>query len=302
MEFPKRTTQHITETVSWKILRAKAPDHWLVREVSERDYGIDAYVELVSRKGEVTGDLCSIQLKGSEKIEWQKDENQQPYRATFSIEKPTINYWMGLPVPVFLVWTDNQEQRAYLAPVKSQVREQYDKYLAQESISFEFLRPLELGTDIGRAAFIAFYLREKFQARFHSTLREVLIHCNEYLEFIQEYQNRDHHLGMETDEELRVQHLHRTCHFLAELLGVDWKIVSLADMYKKDGEIFGREYYDLHQHSVNQLFQALEPVYIDIIEKSRERVLGTEMQFWRKSDYLLYRHCEQMNVDNLKRK
>lgn len=300
MDFPKRTAQHITETGSWKVLKAKAPDSWLVREVSERDYGIDAYIELVTLKGEVTGDLCSVQLKGSETIEWQKDEQDQPVRATFSIEMPTINYWMGLPVPVFLVWTDNTAQRAYVAAVKSQVRKQFDKYLKQDSLSFEFRPEFELGTAIGVAAFIAHYFREKFYNRFHSTLRELLIHRTEYLDFIQNYQNRDHHLGMESDEEMMVQHIYRTCNFMAELLGVEWKIISLADMYKKDEETFKSQYYDLHQHSVNQLFVALEPVYIEIIKKCRERVLGTESEYWRHTDYLLYHHCELMNVDNLK--
>ena len=302
MDFPERTPQHITETASWHILKSTAPDHWLVREVSERDYGIDAYVELVTLKGEVTGDLCSIQLKGSEKIEWQKDKKQQRCRATYSIDMPTINYWMGLPVPVFLVWADVTEKQAFLAPVKSQVRKQYDKYLTQQSLSFEFLNATKLGTDLGLAAFIAFYFREKFFARFHSTLREVLIHCDEYLEFIQEYQCRDHHLGMESDEEMMVQHIYRTCHFLAQFLGIDWKIISLAEMYKQDEEVFESQYYSLHQHSANQLFAAIEPVYVEIIEKCRERVMGTEVQFWRKSDYLLHHHCETMNVENLKRK
>ena len=55
MEFPRRTPEHITESESWKVLEQKTPAMWILREVTERDYGIDAYIELVSAKGEVTG-------------------------------------------------------------------------------------------------------------------------------------------------------------------------------------------------------------------------------------------------------
>ena len=37
---------------------------------------------------------------------------------------------------VFLVWGDVQEQRGFLASVKSQVHEQYDKCLTQKSLNF----------------------------------------------------------------------------------------------------------------------------------------------------------------------
>src|SRR5687768_14691814 len=100
MEFPKRPPQHVTETASWKVLQSRTPDMWMVRGVSERDYGIDAYIELATTKGDVTGELCSIQLKGTESIDWKAGNNRK--RATVSIGVATVNYWMNLPVPVFL--------------------------------------------------------------------------------------------------------------------------------------------------------------------------------------------------------
>jgi hypothetical protein len=41
--------------------------------VTERDYGIDCYVELVNEKNQLTGDLASIQLKSKENINWNLD-------------------------------------------------------------------------------------------------------------------------------------------------------------------------------------------------------------------------------------
>jgi len=61
---PKRTPQHISETASFKIFSNKIPDNWIIRYVTERDYGIDLYIELVNKDNELTGDLILIQLVG----------------------------------------------------------------------------------------------------------------------------------------------------------------------------------------------------------------------------------------------
>ena len=70
MKLPSRPATHITEAASWRLLQSLAPETWILREVSERDYGIDAYIEITSEKGEITGDLISGHLKGTESIEW----------------------------------------------------------------------------------------------------------------------------------------------------------------------------------------------------------------------------------------
>ena len=131
MKFPKRIDTHIKESDSWKILKNNIPARWIIREVSERDYGIDCYIELINRDNEVAGDLLSGQLKGTERIEWRKkkDGNEE---ATFSgINIETINYWMNLPVPVFLLVADLNDRNVFFAPVKQQVRSQYSKYRKQ---------------------------------------------------------------------------------------------------------------------------------------------------------------------------
>ena len=46
MKYPNRVPTHIAETRSWKILYEQVPDEWIIRQVTERDYGIDCFVEL----------------------------------------------------------------------------------------------------------------------------------------------------------------------------------------------------------------------------------------------------------------
>ena len=62
-DFPKRSEQHITETESINILRNTLPHGWMVRELSEEDYGIDGIIEICD-EGEVQGKVFAIQLKG----------------------------------------------------------------------------------------------------------------------------------------------------------------------------------------------------------------------------------------------
>ena len=58
MELPTRDAKHVTEASSYKIFSRNIPNHWIIREVSERDYGIDCYIELVNNQNQVTGELA----------------------------------------------------------------------------------------------------------------------------------------------------------------------------------------------------------------------------------------------------
>ena len=73
--------------------------------------------------GKVSGDLCSIQLKSSESIKWNENNAK-----LFGINKSTVNYWMSLPVPVFLIWVDIEASKIYFCAVKEQLRQLYSYY------------------------------------------------------------------------------------------------------------------------------------------------------------------------------
>lgn len=68
MKLPKRVDEHVTETSSWRILQVTAPTEWIVREVSERDFGIDCYIEITIKDRHITGELISAQLRAMKRI------------------------------------------------------------------------------------------------------------------------------------------------------------------------------------------------------------------------------------------
>jgi hypothetical protein len=228
MKFPKRTSQHLSETDSFRILREGAPRHWLVRELSERDYGVDAHVELVTVKGEVTGDLCSIQLKNAQKIKWKTAGDHA--KVSLTIRPETVNYWMGLPFPVFLVYTDSSAKKAYFCPVKRRVRSDYATFLAEKPMKFVFDKKHAFGADLGDVIFILEYAREKHFVEFAATVRELFIHFEQYLDFVQTHQGWDVHLGLELPDEITFLHLYKSCYFVSEFLGVDWKLPTIKEL------------------------------------------------------------------------
>ena len=70
VRWPLRPSQHIAESESFRILERKLPKPWIHREVTERDYGIDLYVEIVDNNEGVTGKMAGLQVKAVDQIEF----------------------------------------------------------------------------------------------------------------------------------------------------------------------------------------------------------------------------------------
>jgi hypothetical protein len=290
------------ESASWKILEGCAPAHWIIREVTERDYGIDAYMEIPTLEGEITGELCSIQLKGSNTIEWKEKEGEKI--ATFSgVDKTTVNYWMGLPIPVFLIWADLGAHKAYFASVKPQVRNQYGKYIdeRQKTLSFYVLPNCELGTQEGNYSFLWLYFMEKNFAEFRNRARGILIHLEEYNEFLIGNQGRDEFLGVEEDRQLMIIHIYESCKFLSDYLGMQWDVTDLNQIYKEDEKTFGRDYYVLHEMFLEKISRELRVVFIKTVEKLKVLISERQSDYWLATDLRLYNVSRNLNLEWTKR-
>ncbi|MEM5640444.1 DUF4365 domain-containing protein [Bacillus toyonensis] len=108
---PSRPRQHILETSSGKALSNFIPDNWIIRGVTESDYGIDYEIELVKDNGEVTGKFFKLQLKATDKIYTRKDG----FISLSQIKMTTINYWISLnkQTHVFVCLFDSQTGNLY---------------------------------------------------------------------------------------------------------------------------------------------------------------------------------------------
>lgn len=102
-----RTQTHIVDSRAVKAVIAQLPHHWVVRELTERDYGIDLMVEIFApglkdAKGkdafDATGSIFHIQIKGTE-------ESLKPVQAgtiNYCIDKKSLSYVEKFSTPFLL--------------------------------------------------------------------------------------------------------------------------------------------------------------------------------------------------------
>ena len=299
MEFPKRPPEHVTETASWKVLRDRTPSQWLVREVSERDYGIDAYIELVGTDGSLRGALLSVQLKGTEDFEWnQSAYPDEPRTVTFSgIKIETINYWMNLPIPAFLVVTDNKNGKAYFAAIKDQVRSRYNEFESQKSFGFVLRENYELGSTCGRTLFLFGYIREKRFPELESALLNLLSHWSSYLRFIDENDHWDIHLEVETEKEVFAIQLCKLIEFTKNYFGLKFDIPDLNTIYREDQEAFEDSFSSLHQISLQKILEPIRHALIETLVYLKNYVSNEKGGYWMSKSPAIWSMCESLEIE-----
>ncbi|SFN44752.1 protein of unknown function [Formivibrio citricus] len=171
MRLPQRSDQHIIESESFTVLRQVLPREWVIRELSERDYGIDAYVEIVGGKQVLSGDMTALQLKGKKVVKFVEG------RATFSgIKRETLNYWLSLPVPVFLCVACIGTGKCYWANINGQNRE--GKFEGKsKTISVSLFEEFDF-SELGLLAFELSYNREKSWPEIENAIEKSLMLFN----------------------------------------------------------------------------------------------------------------------------
>lgn len=293
MQFPKRPEEHIRETRSFKLLNAAIPDSWLLREVTERDYGVDAYVEIVT--GHVlSGELCSLQLKGTKNITWASD-------GTFkfsSVRVQTVNYWMALPVPVFLVLTDEEAHRAFFCPVKDYVRRNYEDFQTQRSLGFQFKDCNVLGTEQGLREFLKAYKREDTFSDFHLNLRSLVTFPHEYFGVLLDHIGRDWHMAVDADEELRFVHVYQLLRAVSDGLGREWGIENLQTVFSDTRDNPKNKSGMVLELSLEYLASELIPVFIEILAEAARLVSQEHQHYWLHNDILLLTVCTNLRLDS----
>jgi hypothetical protein len=309
MNLPNRADTHITESASRTVLADKAPKTWIIRELTERDYGVDAYIEICSKQNEVTvvtGDFFLAQLKGTETaIKWLNDTPPKPRYFTFSgTEIATVNYWMRLGVPVFLLVVECNTNRVFFANIKEQVRARYDEFLNQSTFGFKMIEAHELGTPDGGRFLQCEYELEKNFAEFQSKAITLLCSWQKYLDFIEANSGLDYHMEVEPEDQLQFVHIYQTCNFSASWLGIDWNIPSLKRLYSEDEANFHSGYYTLHNHALHQVFPQVKVKTIEVLRELFKLVVVTEQAYWEKQNPVVSRLCSffwhnQRNYPNI---
>ena len=277
MKMPKRSIQHVSETASFKIFSKQIPNHWIIREVTERDYGIDCYVELVDKNDNLTGHLLLFQLKSQAKVNWSKKD---PDHYNFpAIDIGTVNYWFHFAVPVFVCLIDLAEERTFFLPVKTFVRSNYAKYAAQEDLSFRFSKVLELGSDEGVSKLLYLYFRDLRLLEFENTVITFITHFPQYKEFVIENFCRDCFLGVEGNRILYLKHMYNNLAFLSQYMGMPWEIDPIADYERRSQERFGND-YRLYEQQMSEIVTLLDKKLLPLFLALKKIICEDEIGYW----------------------
>lgn len=99
----KRTNQHIIDTLAVRRIMSVLPANWLLRSLEERDYGIDAKIELFDGP-DPTGNFFLIQIKGQDGPFRHKSPKK-------SIPTKTVEYAMLFDVPFYVFLNSHKSQK-----------------------------------------------------------------------------------------------------------------------------------------------------------------------------------------------
>lgn len=101
-DYPRRPQPHIIGEEAVRIFRNSCDPQWIV-STSEPDYGIDLKIELTSG-GQVTGQECYVQVKGTTKIRIPGYASKLGPIVT--VKRSTLNYWLAKLNPIVVVLVD----------------------------------------------------------------------------------------------------------------------------------------------------------------------------------------------------
>jgi hypothetical protein len=298
VDYPKRTSQHIKESRSFKALFKRLPDEWVPRHVTERDYGIDCVVEIPLGE-DVVGWLFGAQLKSTRKIDWREDGT-----SIFSdLPCSAVNYWLGLPFPVFLFLYVEDEDKVFIANARQQARRRYGDLLSQKSISFRLHQKFNLEDKDGIDLLLMMFFQEQSFERFALALQSLLTSVESHSEFIERHWERDHFLEVSMEDlayfTTFCECLAVVADFVAIRKSFDGAVPRISDLIEQDQSNFQHSSWLLHEATLARALRKVTRDYVQILELARHTVADVEFSYWFSRDRGLAIYCTNSDSEEV---
>lgn len=293
--FPIRAIQHQSETSSGKIFSNIIPNNWVIRGVSERDYGVDYYIEIVDDTNRLTGRLTLIQVKARSGIAW----TQKNTYAVSDVSLSTSNYLANFAVPTFIFLVDTVTKETFFINVKDYIRKNYIDYCKQKGFTYHADKTSLLCSTNRLELFTNAYEKEMIRSEFESNMLTFLNSLRPNCGFIREHSNRDYHLGLEDEDIITAQAILNNYHVLMKFLGIPIELPTFIELKEKSERTFGNEYhYELYEHDLSQISEKLESMTIQILNALRD-FIDCENQYWMQVNLTLLNYVENIDVEHL---
>ena len=298
MQLPKRPQQHIIESISYKIFSNIIPNEWIIRDITERDYGVDCYIEVCS-DNLVTGQLLSVQLKGTESID---SDDGREYVTYYNIKPSTFNYWDSLPVPVVFVYIDIKKETFYYINIKSYIRKCYRAFIDEELSSVKIPVTSRLEKRNSRLILQMIYLLENDREYFDTTVTNFALSIASTFEVLVNHYGRDCFLPLDEDkyDEMRILMLYKETKYLASKFDVEWTVKSINEMIDDGQKMFGRTHL-FYEKQISDFVKGVIPIINSIIFKLENKILKSESDYWEEKNNLLWEYLKSDNYARQKK-
>lgn len=277
MELPQRIPQHITESKSYKIFSNHIPHEWIIRDVTERDYGIDCYIELVNNKNQITGELISVQLKAKEMgIPWTKKNTYTHY----DINSGTTNYWHNFSTTVYLCFIDNYTEEVFFISVKDYIRNNYYEFLTEKlHYKIEKLDILDIN-NIDK--FIYPHYKQKHYVQFENNVIQFISNYQANQDFINQNMGRDFHMDVEGYRYVYMQSLFNSIQFLGSYIFERNIIDNLETLIEKSTfKQLDEEFEFISEGTLTIILQELNKLIIPILLELKKLILVKQLNYWK---------------------
>lgn len=274
-ELPKRVDNHIKETAGYKVLENAIPSEWMIRDVTERDYGIDCYVEIVDSDNRLNGEIAFVQMKTTAKIDWRiRDKG---FRFS-KVEKSTTNYLNGFKIPTYLFFVDLSTKELFFLSVKEYILEHYDEYRKPGTLAYEFSHDRDA---FSVDSFLSSFRRNNQYEQFRNELQYFISNLRHYIEFLWEHNNRDCFMQIEREEMMFFEAMHRNITFLQNYFGMTCNLPSIEELSKKGISIYGDDYEQtLFEGVLTDLFDDFKSSVLDLVDSIKDLITKREGDYW----------------------
>ena len=283
-ELPLRADNHIRESAGSKVLESFIPSEWMIRDITERDYGIDCYIELVNADKRLTGEIAFVQMKTTDKINWRiKDKGFKFYK----VERSTTNYLSGFKIPTYLFLVDLSTKEMFFLSVKEYILEHYKDYLNPGSFAYEFSHDRD---NFMVDAFLKSFQRNNQYDQFRNELQYFISNLHHHIDFMWEHNNRDCFMQIEQQDMMFFEALHRNIDFLQGYFNTTNRIPSIEDLVKKGKAVYGEDYErTLFEGVLTDLFDVFKASVLELVDIIVELITVREHYYWlREKNYIFY--------------
>jgi hypothetical protein len=284
--YPLRHDSHVTDSAAKSIFRSTLPPEWMLRELSENDYGIDFQLEFTTADFRVTGQFAGIQLKGTSTGNMSIQGSH-----SISVNRRTLRLWRSYDAPVLLILVDTLSRMVYLKSIEHEIRRDPKRFIlgTSNTINFTFTSADQFSSS---KALIS-YTEGKVLRRMDLDLPSVIQIHRDFVKLFWRYR-RDGHMAVDDEGpfdvenigkhkyERQLRNVYLRMQTLSQLLGVGWDLLTVDEIirierwYKSDGD-------EMMEHHFTSILDKLD-VQFQNIYAELQRIIADFKLFWEMND------------------